>query len=230
MCLMEDIKMKSKELLRLQAIVNAYKENTDRMFSVVDFICRDIMLDAYYDFHYALCFNILGSREFKSDLDMEEVEKSKIDITSSSGCISIPFNNTKDYKAFLFDIRFFTKAGAPHAMQTTMTDTGYSIRQYFGDIDKKILIWEITNNNFDCSADRATKVYMLTEDLIFHLDEDIFNTYDEDYSTSRFEYGPNFNCDTEDFVYPSYVLDALSRHEMLYLLNTDRIGKPDKIL
>lgn len=226
--------MKSKELLRLQAIVNAYKENTDGMFSVVDFICRDILIKigTHYDgkFQNRLSFSIFGSRGFKSDLDIEEVKKSKLDIMSGCGCISILFNNTKDYKAFLFDIRFFAKAGAPHAMQTTMTDSGYSIRQYFGDIDKKILIWEITSNDIRCSADRATKVYMLTEDLIFHLDEDIFGSYDEYYRISRFEYGPNFNCDTEDFAYPSYVLDALSRHEKLYLLNTDRIGKPDKIL
>ena len=198
--------MNSVELGRLQAIVNEYKKH-DEMFLVRDFMDRQMSVhfDWLKDKWPGYVFSITDNGK---DIPM----------------VYILLNTINDFKALLFDIRFFIKAGAPHAMHVTTTSTKYSIRQYFGDIDKKILIWEITNNEFKCKEDRAIKVYMPTESLLEILDDDFFGESGMGNGDVVFlSYGPNFDKNTDDFKYPDYILDAISRYDVAMTPKRDKL-------
>ena len=140
--------------------------------------------------------------------------------------ICIYFNSLKDYKSFLFDIRFFIKAGAAHAMQTTITDSGYSIRQYFVEENKKLLVWEISNNYIP--KFQTIKCYINTIALLEVLDENIFGSYGGDGNVNMLEYGPFYSAKTEDFRYPFNVKKILNNYKTYGCADFSQLPKEDQ--
>lgn len=140
--------------------------------------------------------------------------------------ICIYFNSLKDYKSFLFDIRFFIKAGAAHAMQTTVTDTGYSIRQYFVEENKKLLVWEISNNYIP--KFQTIKCYINTIALLEVLDENIFGAYGGDGNVNMLEYGPFYSAKYEDFCYPFNIKKILNNYKTYGCASFSKLPKEDQ--
>ena len=128
----------------------------------------------------------------------------------NDNCLKIYFDSSKDCKAFLYDIRYFIKNAASHAMHTIVTDTGYSIRQYFAEEDNKLLVWEISDNGD--LIDETIKCYFNTKELYDKLNEELFSygSYNILNGLSGLEYGPYYNRSI-GFKYPENVQRAINK-------------------
>ena len=195
---------------------------TDDMFYVRDFYSMDNSNDLRISFENNETYNNSGFVSISCPF------RFCMENRAATHCddVCIYFDSLKDYKSFLFDIRFFIKAGAAHAMQTTITDSGYSIRQYFVEENKKLLVWEISNNYIP--KFQTIKCYINTIALLEILDENIFGSYGGDGNVNMLEYGPFYSAKYEDFRYPFNIKKILNNYKTYGCADFSQLPKEDQ--
>lgn len=154
------------------------------------------------------------------------------DVFDASNSFDMYFDDIKDYKAFLYDLEFYINGANSIAMQCISTNTGYNIREYFGDPDKRILILEISNNQIITIKGKGIKIYLLTEELERRLKEIRSESYgDYDIITNYFEYSQFYSEKTGDFKFPKYVDNAIGRSKDVdYAIKVNKVKKDSDIL
>ena len=109
----------------------------------------------------------------------------------------IYLKSIRDFKVLIFDLLYFIKAASSWAQQTVITESGYSIREYYADPEKIVTVMEISNNQLNVS--KSLKVYMYTDGLKDML-ENAFNSFgDYDVMVNFLEYGPYYDDSIGEF-------------------------------